>query len=106
MAYAMGHGALGPCGAGEWFAPFLDRSGDDFEDFSVRCSVVFCNTNDKCLYTCAVAEPRLAALKRYIYIYIYIIVNLKVPQRNHVKIQKIDLASYKTEAIAKNNINP
>ena len=28
-----------------------------------RCSVVFCNTNDKCLYTCAVAEPRLAALK-------------------------------------------
>ena len=42
---------------------FLDRFGEDFEDFSARCSVVFCNTNDKCLYTCAVAEPRLAALK-------------------------------------------
>ena len=50
-------------------ASFWDRFGDDFEDFSARCSVVFCNTNDKCLYTCAVAEPRLAALKIYLYAY-------------------------------------
>ena len=43
--------------------PFWDRFGDDFEDFPARCSVVFCKINDKYLYTCAVAEPRLAALK-------------------------------------------
>ena len=44
-------------------APLWDRFGDDFEYFSARCSVLLCNTNDKCLCACAVAEPRLAALK-------------------------------------------
>ena len=60
-------------------APFLNRFGDNFKDLSARDSVLFGNKKDKCLYTCAVAELRLAALKRerererdiYIYIYIY-----------------------------------
>ena len=45
------------------FGKFLDRFGDDFEDFSGRCSVTFSKQNDKCIYTCAVAESRLATLK-------------------------------------------
>ena len=54
-------------------APFGDRFGDDFEDCSARCSVVFYNKNNKCLYTCAVAELRLAALNIYVYVYLHIL---------------------------------
>ena len=55
------HVSTPPSFQGSFFidsAQLLDRFDDDFLI--------------KCLYTCAVAEPRLAALKISIYIYIYI----------------------------------
>ena len=53
-------------------ALFLNHFGDDFEYFSAKSSVVFCNTNDKCLYTNIWIYKYISIWIIYIYIYIYI----------------------------------